>query len=179
MGKKWGKLPIQENLVITWPYTDRPAPFYSLLFSFFSKIALSFSFPITFCFLQVHVPLLYKAVTVILLEVVMASDGTHLKKNHESQSRNSWVPVQKTTSSTLKVLGFNVLKQAVTESEDRLQNSLSQVTEINIIIVVTTKVRGLKFKQQPHNQRHKSHERTFLQRNLQMDRSLRPTGCIH
>ena len=79
----------------------------------------------------------------------------------------------------LKVLGFNVLKQAVTESEDRLQNSLSQVTEINIIIVVTTKVRRLKFKQQPHNQLHKSHERTFLQRNLQMDRSLRPTGCIH
>ena len=109
----------------------------------------------------------------------LASDGTHLKKNHESQSRNSWVPVQKTTSSTLKVLGFNVLKQAVTESEDRLQNSLSKVTEINIIIVVTTKVRRLKFKQQPHNQLHKSHGRTFLQRNLQMDRSLRPTGCIH
>ena len=67
------------------------------------------------------------------------------------------IPVQKqlspssnSTSSTLKMLGYNVLKQAVTESEDRLQNSLSQVTEINIIIVLTTKVRGLKFKQQPH-----------------------------
>ena len=46
--------------------------------------------------------------------------------------------------------GYNVLKQAVTESEDRLQNSLSQVTEINIIIVLTTKVRGIKSKQQPH-----------------------------
>ena len=48
------------------------------------------------------------------------------------------------------MLGYNVLKQAVTESEDRLQNSLSQVTEINIIIVLTTKVRGINFKQQPH-----------------------------
>ena len=73
------------------------------------------------------------------------------------------------------MLGFNVLKQAVTESEDQLQNSLSRVTEINIIIVLTTKVRGLKFKQQPH----KSQKQNFLQRNLQMDRSIFKSYGIH
>ena len=66
----------------TWYSRDRtptdPLHFSSLLFSFFSKIALSFSFPITFCLPQVQV-----------LEVVTVSHGTHLVKNHESQSRNS------------------------------------------------------------------------------------------
>ena len=60
----------------------------------------------------------------------MVSPGTHLVKNHESRpeplspssknnkfyTENAWV----------------VCNQAVTESEDRLQNSLSQFTEIDI-----------------------------------------------
>ena len=39
--------------------------------------------------------------------------------------------VQKTMTSKLKMLGF-LCNQAVTESEDRLQNSLSQFIEIKI-----------------------------------------------
>ena len=81
----------------------------------------------------------------------------------------------------MKMLGYNVLKQAITESEDRLQNSLSQFTEINIIIVLIAKVRGLKFKQQPHNQPHKSHNfRLFYKEIFRwIDLSFRLTGCIH
>ena len=97
----------------------------------------------------------------ILLEVVMVSHGTH--ENHESQFRAIRVSVQKTTSFTLKMLRYNVLKQAVRESE------------INAIIVLTTKVRGLKFKQQPH----KSHKQNFVQRHLQMDRSIFASYGMH
>ena len=45
--------------------------------------------------------------------------------------QNHWDSVQKTTSSELKKLG-SLCDQAVTESDDRLQNSLSQFTEFKI-----------------------------------------------
>ena len=61
----------------------------------------------------------------------------------DSSCEKSWVPVQnhwdsvkKTTCSKLKKLG-SLSDQAVTESEDRLQNSLSQFTEIlNIVLLL-------------------------------------------
>ena len=56
----------------------------------------------------------------------------------ESSCEKTWVPdqnhwdsVKKKTSSKLKKLG-SLCDQAVTESEDRLQNSLSQCTEIKM-----------------------------------------------
>ena len=66
----------------------------------------------------------------ILLEIVMVSPGTHLVKNHESQPRTMKLS-SKPTTSKLKKLGSSC-NQVVTESEDRLQNSLSQFTEIKI-----------------------------------------------
>ena len=62
-------------------------------------------------FIHLHQSYTY---SVILLQIVMVSPGTHLVKNHESQSR--------TIESQFK-------NQQV---EDRLQNSLLQFTGINI-----------------------------------------------
>ena len=69
--------------------------------------------------------------SVILFEKVMTSLGTHLVKNSQSQSRI--IVSLKTKSSKLKMLGC-FCNQAVTESEDRLQKSLSQFTETKIYI---------------------------------------------
>ena len=69
--------------------------------------------------------------TVILLEIVTVSPGNHLVKKHESQTRTTETQLKKKTSSKLKKLG-SLCDQAVTESEDRLQNSLSQFTEIKM-----------------------------------------------
>ena len=48
---------------------------------------------------------MYYEYAVILLETVMVSTGTHLVKNHESQSRTSESQLKKTTSPKLKMLG--------------------------------------------------------------------------
>ena len=45
------------------------------------------------------------ALTVILLQIVMVSLGTHPVKNHESQSRTSESQFRKTRSTKLKILG--------------------------------------------------------------------------
>ena len=81
----------------------------------------------------------------------------------ESSCEKTWVPdqnhwdsVKKKTSSKLKKLG-SLCDQAVTESEDRLQNSLSQCTEIKMQYSYwNNKNEGTKIntvhivKQQPH-----------------------------
>ena len=72
--------------------------------------------------------------TVIMLEKVMMSPGFHLVKNHKSQSRTIEARLKKKTSSKQKMLGSYVHGlMYITESEDRLQNSLSQFTEIKIL----------------------------------------------
>ena len=47
-------------------------------------------------------PFLYTQ-TVILLQIAVASPGTHFMKNHESQSRTNKDPIQKPMSPILKM----------------------------------------------------------------------------
>ena len=58
--------------------------------------------------------------SVILVQIVMVSRGTHLVKNYESLSINQWVPVNKLS----KYLVLYVTRQT--------QNSVLQYTEIKI-----------------------------------------------
>ena len=64
---------------------------------------------------------------VILLQIVMVSPGTHLVKSYESQSRTNESKLKKRVRNW-KCLGLYVTEQ----SEDRIQNSVSQYTEIKI-----------------------------------------------
>ena len=69
-------------------------------------------------------------VTVILLQIVMVSPGTHLVKKYESLSITNESQFQKTISPKLKMLG--PLYNQTVISRDRRQNSLLQFTEIKI-----------------------------------------------
>ena len=118
--------------------------------------------------------------SVILLEKVMTSLGTHLVKNFQSHSRII-KSLQKTTSSKLKMFG-SFCNQAVTESEDRLQKSLLQFTETKIYIY-EKKMRGLKCASlnNSHLNSHRNHTNRIFYNDIfiTIDRSLSPTGRIH
>ena len=57
-----------------------------------------------------------RGTSVILLQIIMVSPGTHFVKNHESQ-------LKKTTNPKLKMVG-----PLCNQTEDRLQTSLLQYT---------------------------------------------------
>ena len=65
-----------------------------------------------------------KVKTVILLQIVLVSPGTHLLKNHESHSRTNESQLKKK-----EVLRIDIVWAL---GEDRLQNSLFEFTEIKI-----------------------------------------------
>ena len=65
----------------------------------------------------------------ILLHIVMVSPGTHLVKNHESQSRTSESQLKK-NQSEIEMLG--PLCNQTVNLKYRLQNAVSQYTEIEI-----------------------------------------------
>ena len=83
--------------------------------------------------------------SVILLQIVMASPGTHLVKNHGSQSR--------TIESQLKNMSPWVFMQPHSWYKDRRQNSVLQFTEIKMYSFYCPAQQSLKeiyaVKQQP------------------------------
>ena len=92
---------------------------------------------------------------------------------------NHWFSVQK-TSSKLKKLG-SLCNQEVTESKDRLQNPFHSLL-LNIKIYsfyLNNQNKGTKINYALLKHPQKSHKQDFVQKRLQLDRSLHPSGCIH
>ena len=74
--------------------------------------------------------------TVILLQTVMVSTGTHLVKNHESQSRTSESQLKKTTSPKLKMLGtFRIQTVNLNTDSQTLYYSALKLKIKNIVLL--------------------------------------------
>ena len=115
---------------------------------------------------------LRKHCSVILLQMIMVSPGTHLaKKKLRVQVQNHWVPVQKTMTHKL-IFGGPLCNHADNLSEDKFQNW----SKLCATVKWNKKTPSI-VKQQLQEQPQKSHELDILQKHLQFtDRSLHCTG---
>ena len=103
---------------------------------------------------------------VILLQIVMVISGTHLMKNHESQSRtieskfkntSPWVYVTVTITVNLKLCQYSLLKEKIYSFYCPAQQRLKEIWPV---------------KQQLQEPPQKSHKQDIRQKHLQIDQSI-------